>query len=256
MMRTDRRDYLGVGFDPLSLEAVVERLAARDPAARFAYLVTPNVDHLVRLHGEHRSDREAIWTAYREAEWCTCDSRIVAALARRDGVDLPVAPGSDLTMILLTQTARAGDKIAIVGGSAATAAALRERLPALNIVHHAPPMGLRDDPAALASAAAFVAEARARFTFLAVGSPQQELLAAAVVRRADATGIGLCVGAAVEFVIGERQRAPKIMQRLSLEWAFRLAAEPRRMWRRYLVTGPRIFLLARRHRKEGRAPGS
>jgi N-acetylglucosaminyldiphosphoundecaprenol N-acetyl-beta-D-mannosaminyltransferase len=116
-------------------------------------------------------------------------------------------------------------------------------------------MGLRNDPAALASAAAFVAATRARFTFLAVGSPQQELLAAAIAARGDASGVGLCVGAAVEFVIGERQRAPRIMQRLSLEWAFRLAAEPRRMWRRYLVTGPRIFLLARRHRNGARAPG-
>lgn len=256
MTDADRRDYLGIGFDPLSLDEVVASLDVRDPAARFAYLVTPNVDHLVRLHGEHRADREAIWAAYRDADWCTCDSRIVAALARRDGVDLPVAPGSDLTMILLTQTARAGDRIAIVGGTAETAAALRARLPALDIVHHAPPMGLRDDPVAMASAAAFVVAARARFTCLAVGSPQQELLATAIAQRGDATGIGLCVGAAVEFVIGERQRAPKIMQRLSLEWAFRLLAEPRRMWRRYLVTGPRIFLLARRHRSANRAPGS
>ena len=256
MTSPDRRDYLGIGFDPLSLDELVTQLDARDPAARFAYLVTPNVDHLVRLHGEHRGDRDAIWAAYRDADWCTCDSRIVAALARRDGVELPVAPGSDLTAILLTQTARAGDRIAIVGGSAETAAALRARLPGLDIVHHAPPMGLRDDPVAIASAAAFVADARARFTFLAVGSPQQELLAAAIARRGDATGIGLCIGAAVEFVIGERQRAPRIMQRLSLEWAFRLAAEPRRMWRRYLVTGPRIFLLARRHRKADRAPGN
>ena len=254
MTGSDRRAYLGVEFDPLSLDELVAQLDARDPAARYAYLVTPNVDHLVRLHGEHRPDRDRVWAAYREAEWCTCDSRIVAALARRDGVILPLAPGSDLTMILLTHIVCAGDRIAIVGGSDETAAALRARRPDLDIVHHAPPMGLRDDPAAMARAAAFVAASRARFTFLAVGSPQQELLAAAIAHRGDATGVGLCIGAAIEFVIGERQRAPKIMQRLSLEWAFRLAAEPRRMWRRYLVTGPRIFLLARRQRRE-RAPG-
>lgn len=246
-----RRDYLGLAFDPLSLDAVVAILDARAATARFAYLVTPNVDHLVRLHALTGAERDTVWDAYRQAEWCVCDSRIVAALAARAGVTLPLAPGSDLTAILLTRIARAGDRIAIVGGSDATVAKLRALLPAVDIVHHAPPMGMREDPVAMADAAAFVAGAAARFVFLAVGSPQQELLARAILARGDATGVGLCIGAAVEFVVGDRQRAPRILQRLHLEWAFRLAAEPRRMWQRYLVTGPRIFLLARRFRQRG-----
>lgn len=248
--------YLGLDFDPVALDDIVATLDKRAEDAPFAYLVTPNVDHIVRLHDQRAADHELIWTAYRQATWCTCDSRIIAALAKREGLELPVAPGSDLTVILLTKIAKSGDRIAIVGGHADTAEALRQRLPALEIVHHAPPMGLRHNPVALAEAAAFVAAVHARFVFIAVGSPQQELLAMAIKDRGDATGVGLCIGAAVEFVVGERQRAPKFLQHMSLEWAFRLVAEPRRMWRRYLVTGPRIFALARAHRRRAVEPGA
>ncbi|HVF92859.1 MAG TPA: WecB/TagA/CpsF family glycosyltransferase [Sphingomonas sp.] len=250
MTTAPRRPYLGLDFDPLSLAQVVAALGERATDAAFAYLVTPNVDHLVRLHGDVAPDRNAVWSAYRGATWCTCDSRIIAKLAGRAGIALPVAAGSDLTAILLDRVVRPGDRIAIVGGSTATVAVLQRKLPAVTILHHAPPMGLRTNAVAMAEAAAFVAGANARFAFLAVGSPQQELLAHAIADRGDATGIGLCIGAAIEFVVGERQRAPRLLQRLSLEWAFRLAAEPRRMWRRYLVTGPRIFLLAYRHRRQ------
>lgn len=250
MSHAARIGYLGLDFDPLTLDAVVAALDARPPDARFAYLVTPNVDHIVRLHALPDADRDRVWDAYRQADWCTCDSRIVAALARRDGVDLPLAPGSDLTRILLGETVRAGDRIAIVGGSMTTIRAIRAKLPGVEIVHHDPPMGMRNDPAAMAAAAAFVATERARFSFLAVGSPQQELLAHAIAARGDAVGVGLCIGAAVEFVAGERRRAPVRIQRLGLEWAFRLLSEPTKLWRRYLVTGPRIFRLARDHRRQ------
>lgn len=240
--------FIGVDYDPLTLDDLVAQFAARSPAAPFAWLVTPNVDHVVRLH-EPMPDGDAVWSAYRHAEWCVCDSRILAVLARRQGIDLPVAPGSDLTALVLDRVCAAGDRIAIVGGQAGTAAALRRRYPALDIVHHAPPMGLRRDAAAMEEAARFAAAAQARFTFLAIGSPQQELLAARIAAQPGATGIGLCVGAAIEFVVGERARAPRLMQTLHIEWAHRLLTNPRRMWKRYLVEGPRIFRLARRHRR-------
>ncbi len=243
--------FLGLDFDPLDTAALLATFDARDPAAPFAYWVTPNVDHVVRLHEERAADADAIWAAYRAARWCSCDSRILAVLARRQGVQLPVVPGSDMTPLILDRLCRPGDRIAVVGGSDPTLAALRALYPALDIVQHEPPMGMRRNAAAIEAAANFVAAARARFIFLAVGSPQQELLAARIVARGDATGIGLCIGASIAFVVGESRRAPRLVQRLHMEWAFRLLADPRRLWRRYLITGPRIFRLAREHRQRG-----
>lgn len=241
------RPFLGLDYDVLTLDEVAGQLEARAADAPFAYLVTPNVDHVVRLHDERSDDRETIWAAYCAARWCTCDSRILAALAKSRGIELPIAPGSDLTPLVLDRLCRPGDRIAVVGGSESTVASLARLYPALDIVQHRPPMGMRRNPAAMAAAVRFVAEARARFTFLAVGSPQQELLAHLIARDGTATGIGLCIGAAIEFVVGESKRAPRLFQRLHIEWAFRLLADPRRLWKRYLVTGPRIFRLVKDH---------
>ncbi len=236
-----RSSFVDLMFDRMSLTEAVEWIAARPAGAPFAYVVTPNVDHVVRLNAE--PDDSPLRVAYRDAALCLCDSRILQRLARWCGIDLPLAAGSDLTARLLADHIGEGDRICVVGGSQATIAALGARLHGVEIVHHQPPMGMRHNPVAMAEAARFVAVAQARLTFLAVGSPQQELLAQAVAAQPGATGVGLCIGASIEFVVGERRRAPRWMQRASLEWAFRLIDEPRRMWRRYLVDGPRIFAI-------------
>ncbi|NIJ07731.1 exopolysaccharide biosynthesis WecB/TagA/CpsF family protein [Sphingomonas vulcanisoli] len=243
-----RTEFLGLDYDPLDTEEAVAWLAARPADAPFAYIITPNVDHVVRI--TQRSADDPVWSAYRAAALCLCDSRILAKLAALRGVKLKIAAGSDITAQLLDRGLTPGDRLCVIGGDAAMLADLRARWPQQQWLHHQPPMGLLTNPAAMAEAAAFVADARARYTFLAIGSPQQELLAQAIVALGRAIGTGLCIGASIEFVTGRKARAPLWMRRLSLEWLHRLASEPRRLWRRYLVEGPRIALLVWRwHRK-------
>jgi exopolysaccharide biosynthesis WecB/TagA/CpsF family protein len=210
-------------------------------------LVTPNVDHVVKLDA---APAEAeIRKAYAAAALRLCDSRIVARLARMHGVDLPVVPGSDLTAHLVTWIAQSGDRLCLVGGDTAMLDDLRALRPDLDIVQHVPPMGMLKKPEAMAAAEAFVREARARFTLLAVAMPQQEILALRVARAGGAIGVGLCIGASLDFLTGRKARAPLWMRKAGLEWLHRLLSEPGRLWRRYLVEGPRIFLLTMRWRK-------
>jgi exopolysaccharide biosynthesis WecB/TagA/CpsF family protein len=217
---------------------VIER---RSHDAAFAYIVTPNVDHVVRIQYA-RSD---LWPAYRNAWITLCDSRILGRLAERAGLSLPIIPGSDLTVALLTDIVRTDDRIAIIGGDISMVEALQRRLCFSNLVHHNPPMGFIHNPDATQAAISFVIEARARYVFIAVGSPQQEILAYRIGQTGAATGIGLCVGASLLFLTEEQTRAPKIWQQLSLEWMFRLLSDPKRLWRRYLIDGPLIFGLFR-----------
>lgn len=247
MTSPDRtQEFLGLRFDRLDLGQALRALAARPAEAPFAYLVTPNVDHMVRLFDEGDDQRGRIWQAYRGADWCLCDSRILARLAALRGVRLPVVPGSDLAACLIEGGVLDGRRVAIVGGDGEAVAQLRRRFAQVRFVHHEPPFGLRHDEAAMAAAADFVAASQADFVFLSVGSPQQELLAAKIRENGRARGIGLCLGAAIDFLTERQKRAPVLLQRLHLEWAHRLAVDPRRLWRRYLVTGPRIFALVRR----------
>ncbi len=236
-------DYLGLSFDQLDEKAVAALLRARPVDAPFAYLVTPNVDHVVRLSRLDHASPE--WRAYAEADWRLCDSRVLARLAALQGKALPVVPGSDLTAHLIRDIAAPGDRICLIGGETGDLSALR---PDLEIVQHVPPMDLRNDEAARTAAARFAAQSGARFTLLAVGSPQQELIAAVIRAMPGARGTGLCIGASIDFLAGREARAPRWMQRLSLEWLHRLISNPRRFWRRYLVDGPRIFWLAWRLR--------
>ncbi len=232
-------EFLELRFDAIDEAGVLAMIACRAADAPFAYIVTPNVDHVVRLH-RHRSD---LWPVYRQAWLTLCDSRILASLARRAGLGLPVVPGSDLTLAMVRGAIGPGDRIAILGGGASIADEVRARYGFTDVVHYDPPMGFVRDPAEVARAAEFLIRARARYSFLAVGSPQQEIIAQRVARSGRAVGVGLCIGASLDFLIGRQTRAPRLMQTMGLEWLFRLLSSPRRMWRRYLVEGPAIFAL-------------
>lgn len=236
LMHTNRIEFLDLQFDRATFEQVKAWLRSVTPAKPYGYVVTPNVDLTVRAHRE-----QGLSQLYSDADLCVCDSRILRLLARTCGIKLPLVPGSDLAATTLSQLAKSGDTIAVVGSTPISVSQLRDKFPAIKFVHHEPPMGLRQDPIARRAAAEFIASSGARFTLLAVGSPQQEMIANEVGSCPGAGGIALCIGAGLDFITGEQKRAPKIIQKLSLEWAHRLASNPRRLWRRYLVEGVRIF---------------
>ncbi|PZN96930.1 MAG: glycosyltransferase [Alphaproteobacteria bacterium] len=237
--------FLDFDFQQSDAAAVLQKIGTRGPDLPFAYVVTPNVDHVVRLE-RIRSD---LWPAYRRAWLTLCDSRILARLADKAGVRLSVVPGSDLTAALFDTVIAPNDKVAILGGSPAMIAELCRRYGLRNVQHFNPPMGFIHDAHQRSRAISFLIEAHARYSVLAVGSPQQEILAWKVQASGAATGIGLCVGASLDFLCSEKTRAPRMLQKLSLEWLFRLVQEPRRMWRRYLVDGPQIFAIVQHWRR-------
>ena len=247
-MRTERESFLDVEFDVEPADQLVSRIGAVSSETPFQFLVTPNVDHIVRLH-RRGSELPGLDDVYDRADYCICDSRVLALLARWRGVSLPVLPGSDLTGILLKRIIAKGDRIAIVGGDEDTLQALRTRYPHVEFVQHRPPMGLLRNASARREAADFIASQKARYCFICVGSPQQELIAAETATISGGRGLALCVGASLDFLTGKAKRAPRLARRFGLEWAHRLLSNPKRMWRRYLVEGPEIFLLAYRWRK-------
>jgi UDP-N-acetyl-D-mannosaminuronic acid transferase (WecB/TagA/CpsF family) len=235
---------LGLDFADLTVAAAADAIAMRPEGAPFGYVVTPNADHLVRM------SRDPELTAiYRSAWMRLLDSRVVAALATGCGLPVPcVATGSDLTSLLLTRHVHRGEKITIIGLRTAWLPALVTQCGLAQPFHYDPPMGFDNDAEAFGATVAFILSHPTRFVFLAVGSPRQERLAAAVAASGLATGTGLCIGASLGFLAGAERRAPMWMQRNGLEWAHRLASDPRRLARRYLLNSPRILPLLLRER--------
>jgi len=207
---------------------------------RYGYVVTPNVDHLIRFH-----DDPAFRARYADADYVLLDSRFLSHIflvskRRRIGV----CTGSDLTAALFDRVIAPEDPIVLIGGSAQQARLLTQRYDLKALSHYNPPMNFVKDPKEVESCVQFVeAHSPFRFCFFAVGAPQQELLAQLLKKRGIAKGMALCIGASVNFLTGGERRAPVWMQKLGFEWLFRLLNDPKRMAKRYLVRGPRIFSL-------------
>jgi exopolysaccharide biosynthesis WecB/TagA/CpsF family protein len=216
------------------------RLVATYGSDRFGYVVTPNVDHVIR-HYQDRQFRDL----YAQASYVLLDSRFLAntvGLVKRQV--LRVCLGSDLTSAVLDKVVKPLDVVVLVGGSAEQAGVLRQRYGLASLRHIDPPMNFIRDPLAVEACLREIEAIGAfRFCFLAIGSPQQEIIAQQLKVRGKARGLALCVGAAIDFLTGIERRAPLWMQQRGLEWMYRLSRNPRRLWKRYLVRGPRIFLL-------------
>lgn len=229
-------------LDNFELDEFVE-IAAEFGTRRFGYVVTPNVDHLIRCHED-----EAFRSRCASADFALLDSRVAARLLLLlKGMRLPVCTGSDLTAALFSRIIQPEDRIVLIGGSPEQAREIASKYDLANVRHHNPPMGFIRNPAAVDACLAFIEQASPfRFCFLAVGSPQQEIIATRLRERGKARGLALCVGASLNFLTGREQRAPRWLQSLSLEWLYRLVQDPRRLWIRYLVRGPRIFRQLRR----------
>ena len=230
-------DALVHEVDDFDLESFTG-VAAGYGSKGYGFVVTPNVDHLIRYH-----DDPAFREHYRHADYILMDSRFAARLVRLlHGVKLPVCTGSDLTARLLAEVVQPTDRIVLIGGNELQACYVRERYCLANLQHHEPPMGFIRDPAAVEACLSFIEAASPfRFCFLAVGSPQQEQIATLLAKRGAARGLALCIGGSINFITGRERRAPRWMQRLALEWLYRLVQDPRRLAGRYLLRGPRIF---------------
>jgi len=208
----------------------------------YSFVVTPNADHLIRL-----DDDPAFRTTYAEAGFVLLDSRLLSHIVRfTRGLHLPVCTGSDLTASLFSNVIAADDPIVLIGCSDKQAASLAERYGLRRLAHLNPPMGFVHSAASVEDVLNFVElHSPFRFCFIAVGAPQQEILASRLKQRGVARGLALCVGASINFLTGEERRAPVWMQQVGMEWMYRLMHAPRRLAHRYLVRCPRILGLLR-----------
>lgn len=195
-------------------------------------LFTLNLDHLVRLRRD-----PTFRSAYARATFVTADGMPVAKLARRQYAGMTRTTGADLVEPLCAEAARNGLPVFFFGASdrclQAASQRLQKKFPDLKIAGIcAPPQGFDPTGKEAAAYAKLVAESGARLCFIALGAPKQELFAEKILSE-DSTIGAIAVGAAIDFLAGEKIRAPGLFQKIGLEWLWRLSAEPRRLANRY-----------------------
>ena len=239
----NRVRLFGVEIDPLRMPAAVDRIlqwvAAKEPACR--YVVTPNADHAVML-----AENEGLRRSYAEAGLVLVDGMpiLLAAKLLRRGIPERVT-GSDLTPAVFEAASRRSLatgaeplRVYLLGAADGVArrAAMRieARWPGVQVVGcDSPPLGFEKNPEQNEAILERIARAKCDLLVVGLGAPKQELWVHAH-RGRIAAPAALCVGATIDFLAGEKARAPRWMQRVGLEWLHRLASEPRRLAKRYL----------------------
>ncbi len=240
-----RKRVFGIDVDDLTMAeavSVVRRSCAGPPSLVF----TPNAQHVCLLRS--RADFRA---AYRDAALILADSVPLVWASRWLGRPLGSrVAGSDLLPALCEAAAADGLRVFFLGAApgvgALAARNLRERFPRLSVAGVcSPPWGFQQSPRSDLQVVRSVRAARPDILFVALGSPKGEVWAW---RHRSALGVPVvaCVGAALDFAAGAQVRAPGWMRGLGLEWSFRLAREPRRLWKRYLIGNMHfLFLLVK-----------
>jgi N-acetylglucosaminyldiphosphoundecaprenol N-acetyl-beta-D-mannosaminyltransferase len=234
-------NVLGAPIDILTSEQAVARISA------WAQLQESRVVCTCNVHSVVLSTRDAAFKrVIVEADMAAPDGAPVAWMLRRQGAaGQRRVCGPDLMLDYCAHAAASGESIFLYGASAPTLEALqvrlRERWPALRIAGAiAPPfreLSPQEDEADIRA----INASGAGTVWVSLGCPKQERWMAAHAGRVQAVMVG--VGAAFNFHSGRVARAPAIMRNAGLEWLHRLASDPLRLWRRYLVTNT-LFLVA------------
>jgi N-acetylglucosaminyldiphosphoundecaprenol N-acetyl-beta-D-mannosaminyltransferase len=225
---------LGVPFDNVTRAEAIQRIEAMIASRRPHYLVTPNVDFLVQA----RRDVELRRILF-EAHLVLCDGTPLVWISRLLGNALPErVAGADLVPSLIQVAAQKKYRLFLLGASVDSAEQavrrLEQRYPGIVIAgHYSPPFNqlLEMDHETIRSR---ILSAEPDLLFVSFGCPKQEKWVA-MHYRSLGVPVTAGVGATIDFLAGKVIRAPVWMQRSGTEWMFRLAQEPRRLFRRYLT---------------------
>jgi N-acetylglucosaminyldiphosphoundecaprenol N-acetyl-beta-D-mannosaminyltransferase len=233
---SSRPSLMGLPLDPLTPDQLIDDLLDASAAGVGGYVMTPNVDHL-RLVTKHPELMDLALSA----EIRVADGIPLIWASRLQGCPLPGrVAGSDLISSLSLAAGRAGRSIFLLGGNPGTARAAAEvlsRTTGVQVVgHYCPPFGFEGDQAELQKIDALIASADPDFVYLGLPFPKASVVALRIKRRCPRVWT-LGLGISFSFISGEVRRAPHWVQRLGIEWLYRLSQEPRRLYRRYVLEG-------------------
>ena len=210
----------------LSLTDAADSVTQLSKSDDLNIVVTPNIDHFSRLIDK----TDPLADVYKESTLCICDSKILQKLYKLKSKPIQhVVPGSTLTQHLFDHTLDSSNKILIIGGNDAVISKLRSKYSELNIDHYNPPMGFINDATEVQKTVDYCIQSSSRYHFLAVGSPRQEILASKLKETREVSGVALCIGASILFLVDEEKRAPQWMQKAHLEWFYRMMQDPGRL---------------------------
>ena len=238
-----RMKFMNTEIDNLTMKETIDEIDKLIKKDKNAYVVTPNVDHIVKLE----TDKE-LQEVYKDADLILTDGKPLIWISKfyKTPIKEKIS-GSDLFPLLCEMAAEKGYNMFFLGageGVANKAAQnLTNKFPKLNIVGtYSPPFGFEKDKKEIEKIINMVNKANTQILIVGLGCPKQEKFIHKY-RKELNVPISLGLGASLDFEAGNLKRAPKWMSDNGLEWLYRLSKEPKRMFKRYIVDDVKIFKL-------------
>ncbi len=234
-------DFLGIRLNNMSAAEILDHVDGCIARKTPCQIVGVNVDQALRVIEDKYSHK-----IFDNAEIVFTDGKPILWMAK--WLNRPICEkvsGPDLMLLLCERAAKKGYKIFLLGcaeGVAAKAAENLEKMyPGLQCVGtYSPPFGFEKDPAEMTKIVTMLKESGADQLFVGMGSPKQDIFIYENMAKYQIP-VSYSMGAAIDFIGGSVQRAPKWMSDHGLEWFHRMLQNPKRLVKRYLVDDMRIF---------------
>lgn len=234
-----------VDFLNVSIHNTTTKELLQDLNHHGGVVVTPNVDHLVKI----QHDRELL-KAYYSSEYRVCDSKILQYISGFLGNPIQEKiSGSDLFPAFYEYNKYNEDiKIFLLGAKEGIAQQALENINQkvgreIVVAAHSPSFGFEQNEQECQDILERIKHSEATVLAVGVGAPKQEKWIAKYRHQLPSIKIFLAIGATIDFEAGNVRRSPQVMSDLGLEWLYRLGSEPNRLWKRYLVDSMPLFWL-------------
>ena len=235
----NRVELFGAEIDPLTKQETVTLLASwlKLPQKSCKFVITPNVDHIVKFQKDL-----GLQDAYKLASLVVTDGKPVVWAAKLLGIGIPeTVPGSDLVPAIFdhAQANNLPISIFLLGAMPGVAdrakTVIQTKWPVIKVVGTlSPDFGFEKKPDVSSQICEKINASGADLLVIGLGAPKQELWVSQHVAELSVK-VALCVGATIDFIAGEKARAPIWVQNIGLEWLHRMLSEPKRLAKRYLI---------------------
>jgi N-acetylglucosaminyldiphosphoundecaprenol N-acetyl-beta-D-mannosaminyltransferase len=229
-------------FQTGNMEELVKELKDSVEEMGLETVITPNLDMWYRIQKSTKYDD----LVGRFTKTIPDGMPIARAISKISGKKQSRIAGSDLLPRLIVELQNSGRRICFVGGPKGVAEKCSEMSKTFGLLGSFvdSPMGLLQSHEKQEDLISRIVQIDFDVLVLGFGFPLQEILTDKISRRRG-RGLYLNIGMALLYLSGDRARAPKWMQMLGLEWLFRLTSEPTRLFRRYVLDGPRAYFCLR-----------
>ena len=243
-----RIKFMNTNIDNLTMAETLNEIDKLIQKKNCSYVVTPNVDHIVRLE----KDKE-LQKVYKNASLILTDGKPLIWISKwyKTPIKEKIS-GSDLFPKVCELAANKNYTMYLLGaaeGVADTAARnLMKKYPGLNIVGtYSPPFGFEKNEQEMNKIKTQIQEVHPDILIVGLGCPKQEKF---MYYHCKELGVPISfgLGASIDFEAGNIKRAPKWMSNHGLEWLYRFSKEPKRLFKRYFVDDLKIIQVARKYR--------